>query len=693
MNIPTRVHSTCPHDCPSTCALEVEILDNKTIGRVYGAKDNAYTAGTLCAKVGRYAERVHHPDRLKTPLKRTGDKGIGIQAFRPISWQQALDETAEALLEAEQKYGSETVWPYFFAGTMGLIQRDSIERLRHVKKYARQHSTICTSLPDAGYIAGAGLKRGVNPIEIAQSDLIVIWGGNPVYTQVNVMSHVVRACRERNAKVVVVDPYKTATAKTADQHLMLRPGTDGALACAVMHVLFAEGLADKAYLQKYTDFSPELEAHLKTRSPQWAAEITGLSSNEIIEFAQLYGNTKRSYMRLGYGFARSRNGATNMHAALCLPAVTGAWQYEGGGALYSNSGMYDIDQTIIKGLDAVDQNIRMLDQSRIGAVLNHNPIDLQSGPPVTALFIQNTNPMVVCPDLNAVHKGFARDDLFVCVHEQFMTETAAVADIVLPATTFLEHDDFYQAGGHTYLQVARKVIEPYAESRSNQQVICELAKRLGAEHPGFAMTEWELIEDALKRSDLPDAQTIYDKHWHDMAPTFEEGHYLNGFKTPDQKFHFSPDWSRVGANHKSMPRFPDFVNTIDNTNEQHPYRLVAAPARNFLNSTFVSTPTSLKMEKRPTLQIHPEDAVTSGITNGSKVQIGNGLGAVTLHAKHFDGLQHGTVIVESIWPNNAFENGIGINALISAEAAPPNGGAVFHDTAVWIKPLPNDHST
>jgi anaerobic selenocysteine-containing dehydrogenase len=681
-----RFHAACPHDCPSTCALEVERLDAHTVGRLYGARDNDYTDGVICAKVARYAERVHHPDRLRVPLRRVGPKGEGMRAFRPLSWDDALDEVAEQLTRTAAHYGTEAVWPYFYAGTMGLVQRDGIERLRHTMKYSRQHSTICITLVDAGWNAGTGVKRGVDPREMAESDLIVVWGCNPVSTQVNVMRHIAKAKRDRGAKLVVVDPYRTATAEKAHTHLMLRPGTDGALACAVMHVLFREGYADCDYMQAYTDVPEKLERHLATRTPEWAAAITGLSVGEIEDFARLYGHTKRSFIRLGYGFSRSRNGAANVHAVSCLPAVTGAWRYRGGGALYSNHSFYKIDDSLIKSTDALDPDTRVLDQSRIGPILCGCDEDLRGGPPVAALFIQNTNPMVVAPESLNVRRGFEREDLFVCVHEQFMTETAAMADIVLPATTFLEHDDIYKGGGHTYLQVTRKVIEPYAESRSNHWVICELAKRLGAKHPGFEMTAWELIDETLKCSGWPDAETIYRNHWHDCALDFETAHFLNGFETPDKRFHFKPDWARVGKAHAAMPALPDHVATIDEADEEHPFRLVAAPARDYLNTTFTETPTSIKHKVRPTVLIHPRDCEALGIDAGDRVRLGNRLATVVVHAKPFDGVQPGVVIVESVWPNHAFDEGIGINALVSADPGPPDGGAVFHDTAIWIRP-------
>jgi len=680
------VPSVCPHDCPSTCALEVERLDSHRIGRVHGRRDHPYTAGVVCTKVARYAERQHHPDRLATPMRRLGEKGIGRGAFVPLSWDEALDEVAEAFLRATQRHGAETVWPHFYAGTMGLVQRDGINRLRHALRYSRQHSTICVTLSDAGWLAGAGVKRGVDAREIPLADLVVMWGGNPVSTQVNVMSHITRARKERGAPFVVVDPYRTPTAEVADIHLAPRPGTDGALACAVMHVLFREGFADRGYMAKYTAGAEALEAHLATRDPAWAAAVTGLSEREIVDFARLYGRTKRSYIRIGYGLSRSRNGAAQLFAASCLPAVTGAWQHPGGGALYGNgAGIYPLDRTVIEGLDIVDRRTRMLDQSRIGAILTGDKRDLGDGPPVTALLIQNTNPMVVSPDSNKVRAGFLRDDLFVCVHEQFMTETAAMADIVLPATTFLEHDDIYTASGHTFLQVARKVVEPFAEARPNHFVICELAKRLGADHPGFAMSEWEIIDATLARSSLPNAATIYERGGLDLALPFERAHFLDGFGHGDKRFHFAANWSAIGPNHEALPSLPDHVTVIDRTTSEHPFRMIVPPARSFLNTTFNNLPSGLAREGKPMARIHPEDLAALGLEDGVRVRLGNGQGSVVLTARAFDGLQRGVVVVEGIWPNAAFEEGIGINALTSAEPGLPNGGAVFHDTAIWVR--------
>ena len=693
-NIKTGL-SVCPHDCPSTCALEVEVLDARTIGRVRGAKSNSYTAGVICEKVGRYAERVHHPERLLMPLRRKGEKGSG--DWQRISWEDALDEVAGAFLKAEQRHGAEAVWPYYYAGTMGLVMRDGINRLRHAKKYSGMYDTFCVALAWPGYVAGTGKLAGADPREMAKSDCVVIWGTNPVHTQVNVMHHAMRARKERGAKIVVVDVYETSTMKTADIGVIIRPGTDGALACAIMHVLFRDNLADWQYLEKFTDVPRDFAQHLQTRTPQWAEAVTGCPAAEIEALARLIGETKRVYFRLGYGFSRHRNGTVNMHAVLCIPAVTGAWQYEGGGALHSNSGIYRWNKRMIEGTDVADPSVRIIDMSRIGEALTGNSYDLAGGPPVTAMLVQNTNPASVAPDQNQVKRGLAREDLFLCVHEHFMTETANLADIVLPATMFLEHDDLYQGGGHQHIMLGRKLIEPPAECRSNHEVICALAKRVGAEHPGFAMTARELIDWTLVNSGRAPLERLDEESWIDIQPDFQTSHFLNGFAHPDGKFRFRPDWHATRFNRGmpslgpigDIPSMPDHWDVIEGADDQHPFKLATSPARGFLNSTFNETPGSRKREGRPTLFIHPADLADLGLGDGDKVRIGNERGSVVIHAQAFAGLRRGVVIAESIWPNESFEDGCGINTLTGADQPAPCGGAPFHDVHVWIAATPS----
>ncbi|WP_336799541.1 molybdopterin-containing oxidoreductase family protein [Kaistia sp. MMO-174] len=683
-------HSACPHDCPSTCALDVELLAGNKIGRIRGAKDNDYTSGVICAKVARYAERIHNPNRLTQPLRRKGEKGSG--EWQVVDWEDALDEIAEAFVKAEARLGAETVWPYYYAGTMGLVQRDGINRLRHAKRYSGFYGTICTNMASTGFIAGAGKIAGSDPREMAKSDCIVIWGTNAVATQVNVMTHAIKARKERGAKIVAIDIYQNETMKQADLALCLKPGTDAALACAVMHVLFRDGHADRAYLARYTDEPQALEAHLAGRTPEWAAAITGLEAAEIEAFAHLVGTTKRTFFRLGYGFSRQRNGAVAMHAALSIPAVTGAWQYEGGGAFHSNSSIYHLDRTAIEGLDLLDPNVRQLDQSRTASVLTNDPDALAGGPPVTAMIIQNTNPVTVCPDQTLVKQGFARPDLFVAVHEQIMTDTAKMADIVLPATMFLEHDDIYKGGGHQYIIFGPKLVDPPAECRTNHQVIAGLARRLGLKQPGFAMTEREHIDLMLQRSGWGTLADLEEKRWIDCQSDFETAHFLNGFGHADGKYHFRVDWASVDNEnyglvgpHADMPTLPDHWGSIEAADEAHPFRLATSPARQFLNSTFNETPSSIGREGRPELMIHPDDAAGLGIAAEDLVTVGNRRGEVKVHARLFEGLKRGVVISEGLWPNSAFVDGKGINTLTGADPVAPFGGAAVHDIKVWVR--------
>ncbi len=690
-----RRSSICPHDCPSACSLDVEVIEGRSIGRVHGAKTNSYTAGVICAKVARYAERIHHPERLLHPLRRTGPKGSG--QFERISWDEALDTVARAFLSAEEEFGSQAVWPYYYAGTMGLVMRDGINRLRHVKKYSGQYSTICTPMGWTGYVAGTGKLAGADPREMALSDCVVIWGTNPVHTQVNVMTHAMRARKERGAKIVAVDIYMNATMKQADMALLVKPGTDGALACAVMHVLFRDGHADWDYLERYTDHPRELEAHLKTRDPAWASAITGLSVEEIEAFARLVGETKRTFFRLGYGFGRQRNGAVNMHAAACIPAVTGAWQYEGGGAFHSNSGIFRWNKALIEGHEAIDPSIRLLDQSQIGRVLTGDAQALYNGPPVKALLIQNTNPVSVAPEQELVKRGFAREDLFVCVHEQFMTETAMMADIVLPATMFMEHDDLYSGGGHQHFQIGPKLIDPPGECRSNHEVVRALAKRLGAEHRAFRMEPREIIDWTLRHSGWGGIEELEAAVHKDVQPPFEEAHYLKGFGYPDGRFRFKPDWTAVPSYnngpmgpHAEMPAFPDHWGVIEAATEEYPFRLATSPARSFLNSSFTETPGSVAKEGRPEVMIHPGDAERQGIADGDWVKLKNHRGEVFLRARLFDGVRRGVLIAEGIWPNKAHPLGRGINTLTGGDQVAPYGGAAFHDNRVALEKVQPD---
>ena len=387
-----------------------------------------------------------------------------------------------------------------------------------------------------------------------------------------------------------------------------------------------------------------------------------------------------------------------MHAASCIAAVTGCWQYEGGGAFHSNSGVLKLNTELVEGTRLRDPKVRYLDHSRIGPVLMRHEDALYGGPPVTAMLIQNTNPANVAPEQRLVKQGFLRDDLFTCVHEQFMTDTAKLADVVLPATMFLEHDDIYKGGGNQHITLGPKLIDPPAGPRTNHFVIEELARRLGVSHmPGFGMTEREHIDIMLEKKGLGSFDAFREQRWVDLQPPFEEAHYLNGFGHADGKFRFKPDWTGQAAPnkppksmgvlgpHEQLPEFPDHVDLIETADERHPFRLATSPARNFLNSSFTETPVSKAKEGRPLLLIHPEDAAAAGLAEGDRVEIGNMRGEVVLHARLFDGIRRGVVIAEGVWPNSAHERGEGINVLTGADAPAPYGGAAVHDNKVWVR--------
>ncbi|HEY9009450.1 MAG TPA: molybdopterin-dependent oxidoreductase [Devosia sp.] len=687
---PRIARSVCPHDCPSTCALDVEVLDSRTIGRVRGAKDDPYTASVICEKVARYAERIHHPNRLTHPLRRVGKKGAG--EWQRISWDEALDEIATRFLAIEQEHGPEAIWPYFYAGTMGHVHRDGIERLRHARGYSLQYDTICTGTAWPGFLAGAGKLMGPNPELMAEADCVVIWGTNAVATQVNVMTHAIRARKERGAKIVAIDIYRNGTMEQADVALVVRPGTDGALAVAVMHVLLRDGLADRAYMAKYTDFSPGFEAHLATRTPEWASAITGLSVAEIEAFARLVGTTRNTYFRLGYGFTRQRNGATAMHAALSIPAMTGAWLQPAGGAFHTNSGAWKLDKRLIEGTD-MGPGGRELDMCEIGKVLTGDSKALQGGPPVMALFIQNTNPVNVAPEQGLTRAGFAREDLFTVVHEQFMTDTAQLADIVLPATMFLEHNDYYRRGGHTRLLFGPKIVDAPGECRSNFEVVNELLRRLGSDHASMHLSDRDMVAETFRRSGFGELDAVEKSGFVEIALSVDDAAFRMGFAWSDGRYRFAPDWIGVAekkgytwvCDPSEMPRYADHWDVTERIDAETPFRLATSPARAFLNSTFSETAGSRKRHPEPSVFVHPGDAAELGIGEGDRVLLGNRRGTVELKASLFDGMHRGVLIAEGIHPNSAHAGGAGINTLIGSDQVRPFGGAAFHDTSVWLR--------
>ena len=676
--------SACPHDCPSTCTLDIE-HDNKTIFKIYGNKENSYTKGIICAKVSRYRERTHNKNRLLYPLKRIGEKGSN--KFQRISWDEALTIVSKKLLKIKNDYGSESIWPYYYAGTMGLLQRDSINRFRHEFDFSGQYSTICNTLPQAGWMAGVGSLMGPDPREVKYSKVIVMWGGNPASTQVNFMKHVQNARKKNNAFLIVIDPYLTKTAKIADLHIKLRPGTDGALACGIMKHLIENKKIDEKYLEKYAKGLSKLKTHLLKKDKNWASNISGVSYEKIITLSNLLSKTKKVFFRLGYGFTRQRNGSFNMHAVICIPTLLGAWKELGGGAFYNNGGIYNINKNLIEGLNFKNENIRMLDQSRIGPILNGNKSALKNGVAVKALFIQNTNPLVVAPETVLVRKGFQRKDLFVCVHEQFLTETAKYADIVLPATSFVEHNDIYIAGGHQHLTFGPKIIKELGECWSNNRLINELSKKMGSVKKEFSFSEEEFIDKTLKLSNLGSLKELKIKKFIDLQPEFNTSHFINGFGHKDKKFHLAAEWKINNKTFNKQFELPDHYDLIEKSSKQFPFKLVTAPAHNFLNSSFTETDASKSIEKKPKIKIHSKDMEKLNIKNNEIIEIGNNRAKLKIHTEAFDGILPGVVIVEGVWPNECFIEGLGINSLIGADSPEPFGGAVFHDSAIWIKKI------
>ena len=532
---------------------------------------------------------------------------------------------------------------------------------------------------------------GVSSLEIAKSDCVVIWGTNAVATQVNLMTHAIRARKERGAKIVAIDIYDNETMRQADLALRLKPGTDGALACAVMHVLFRDGWADRDYMARHTDDPQGLEAHVRPRDPCWASAITGLAVEDIEAFAALVGRNKRTFFRLGYGFTRQRNGASNMHAAVCIPAVTGAWAHEGGGALHSNSGIYKLDKTLIEGLDARDTSVRRLDQSRIGAVLTGEAEALKGGGPVKAMLIQNTNPMVVAPNQAKVRRGFSREDLFTCVHEQFLTDTARHADIVLPATMFLEHDDHLHRRRPSISAVRRQddraagglPLQPRSDLRAG-----EAPRRRASRLPDERTRDHRRD---VARFRPRDAGRTRGGALARLPAAVRGGAFPERLRARGPQVSFPRRLAASASCHdglrgawSEMPDLPDHWAVNEAVDEAHPFKLATSPARNFLNSSFNQTATSVARETRPTALMHPDDAAALGLAEGDVVRLGNTRGSTRLHVRLFAG-PRGVIVSEGLWENGDFLDGRGINTLTGDDSVAPFGGAAFHDARVWAR--------
>ena len=666
--------TTCPLDCPGACALEVT-TDGERLVAVHGRKDHPFTRGIICGKVRAY-EQIHHGRRVLEPMIRSGD------GFREATWDEALELTARELGTAAERHGPEAILPFYYGGTMGVLQQKAIERLAHRAGWSRLGRTLCTAIADAGWRAGVGAVLGPRPEEVAESDLVVLWGINAVSTHINLMTFVKRA-RRAGASLVVIDPVRTRTAELADLHIAPRPGTDGALACAVMQVLLHGGHADHAYLARHTDFDAGVAEHLESRTPEWAASITGVPAETIRELAVRYARAERPFIRVGIGMTRQRNGAVNLHAISCLPAVAGVWPQRGAGVLLGTDAAFErIDSDSVRKTVWRDLSTRELDMSRLGRWLT----DTTLAPPVAALVVFNANPAGSCPDLVRVRRGLERDDLFTVVHEQVWTDTARLANVVLPATTFLEHSDLYTSYGQYTLQLGERVFaRARGQARCNHDVVNQLARRLGFDDPEFSASVDQAIDRVLADSGLR-RERLREHGWIDLGPHDDDAHFRAGFPQPDRRFHFYPDWADA-----RMPALPDHwpVRCADDADQTtYPLQFMAPPAHDVLNTTFTGTERAANKHGPPRLVLHPADAAARGLADGDAVAVFNARARLSMTARVSDAVLPGVCLCESNHLAAAFPEGVSINALAHDHPVAPAGGPAFHDNRVQVARLP-----
>ncbi len=687
--IPERniVRAACPHDCPDTCAMLVTV-ENGVATKVAGAPDHPMTNGFLCTKVSRYLERTYSPQRVLYPMKRAGEKGKGI--FKRISWDEALDTIAAKFKEiAQSSDGPQAILPYSYAGTMGLVQSSSMDRrFFHRLGASLLDRTICASAGAAGYKATIGASIGTDPERFSEARLIIIWGANPVSSNVHLWPKIVEA-RRRGAKLIAIDPYRSLTAEKCHEHLALLPGTDAALALGMMHVLVKEDLLDHDYIKRYTLGFDLLRERVIKYPPSRVAEITGLSEDAIIKLAREYAATKPAVIRLNYGMQRHAGGGMAVRTIACLPALVGAWRDAAGGILLSTSGTFGINTAALERPDLIWNNPRTINMSAIGdALLN------EKNPPIRAIYVYNSNPVAVAPDSRKVIAGFSREDLFTVVHEIFQTDTADYADILLPATTQLEQFDVHKAYGHLYLLVNNPAIEPIGEAKPNSEVFRLLAARMGFTEECFKDSDEEIARQALA-SEHPamcgvTLEKLKARGWMRLnvpatfAP-FAEGH----FPTPSGKCEFySESLARQGID--PLPAYippRESVQTAPELARKYPLAIISPPAHNFLNSSFSSLPSFIRAEKEPFLEIHPDDAAVRGIKDGDRVRIFNERGSFVARARVTDKARHGVVVALSIWWKKLSPDGSNANEVTSQALTDLGGGATFYDALVEVKRL------
>jgi anaerobic selenocysteine-containing dehydrogenase len=680
------IRAACPHDCPDTCAMLVTVEAGRAVA-VAGDPDHPFTRGSLCTKVANYHERTHSPDRVKTCLRRVGKKGEG--KFEPLSWDDALDEIASrfrALAESDE--GAETIMPYSYCGTMGLVQSESMDR-RFFNRLGASilDRTICASAGTEGMLSTLGAKIGTDPERFTDSRLIILWGTNTLSSNVHLWRFILEA-KHKGARLISIDPRRTRTADQCDEHIAPLPGTDAALALGLMHVIFAEGLEDKDYLERHTLGADDLRRRASEYSPARVAEICGLDAETITRLAREYAGLRPAVIRLNYGMQRHAGGGMAVRTVMCLPAVTGAWRDAAGGALLSTSGAFPLNHDALERPDLIPSpRPRTLNMSSLGDVLTKT-----DDPPVRALYVYNSNPAAVAPDQRKVLEGFRREDLFTVVHEQFLTDTCDYADIVLPATTQLEHFDLHKAYGHFYLTLNEPAIKPLHEARPNSEVFRQLAARLNFTEDCFKDSDEEIARQALD-SDHPalrgvTLELLRERGWlrlnlaDDFAP-FAEGN----FKTPSGKCElYSESLAAQG-----LPAVPEFIPPSESRAssprlaEQYPLALISPAAHAFLNSSFANLPKQLRQERTPFVEINPQDAQARGISDGDRVRAFNARGACELRAVVTERARRGVVVSPSVWWNKLSPDGANINQLTSQTLTDMGGGATFYDALVEIE--------
>jgi anaerobic selenocysteine-containing dehydrogenase len=656
--------------------------------RVAGDPDHPFTRGFLCAKVNRYVERTYQQDRLLHPLRRVGPKGSG--RFERTTWESALGEIADRLNEIRTSGdGPQAILPYSYAGTMGMVQGSSMDRrFFHRIGASMLDRTICSMAGTVGMRMTVGANIGADPEGIPSSDLILLWGTNTLTANPHLWPFVLEA-REHGARVIAIDPIRTRTAAQADEWIAIRPGTDAALALGMMHVLFERGLEDAAYLDAHTLGADQLRARSREYSPERVAAITGIPVETIVSLGERYGRSKAAFIRVNYGLQRHRGGGMAVRTIACLPAVTGHWRRAGGGVQLSSSANFSFDKRALERAD-VSLPVRTINMIRLGEALTTRDAGV-GGPPVRALVVYNSNPAAVAPDRNAVLRGLARDDLFTVVLEHFQTDTADYADIVLPATTQLEHWDVHLSYGHHYVTLNQPSIEPLGEALPNSEIFRRLAARMGLDDAMFGDDDVTLIRQALGSStgrlEGVTLETLLEKGWARLnLPTPYLPYAEGGFTTPSGKCEFySARMAEMGLD--PLPAFTppyEFPDDVPALADRYPLTLISSPAHQFLNSTFVNVDSLRRAAGEPECLLHPADAERRGIAVGARVVVHNDRGAFTAVARVEDGIRPGVVWAPSIWWGKFAADGANANQTTSQRETDLGHGPVFYDNLVEV---------